>query len=102
MGLPKFSKSENKIININNKKSNKNKTNEREEAKDAYCKSQSNDDLITMKLNFNNKIDKIREYEIIKEIGEGAFGSIYLTKKENTNKFYALKVINKELAYIFL
>ena len=55
-----------------------------------------------MKLNFNNKIDKIREYEIIKEIGEGAFDSIYLTKKENTNKLYALKVINKELSYIFL
>ena len=96
MDLPKFSKSKNKIININNKKSNKNKTNEKEEANDTYCKSQKYDDLITMKLNFNNKIDKIREYEIIKEVGEGSFGSIYLTKKENTNKFYALKVINKE------
>ena len=91
-----FSKSENKIININLEKYNNNINNEKDENNWPYYKSQSEDDLITIKLNFDNRQEKIRDFQIIKEIGEGAFGSIYLIKKEKTNRLYALKVINKE------
>ena len=40
--------------------------------------------------------EKIREYIILKEIGKGAFGSVFLVKKETNQKNYALKVINKD------
>ena len=40
--------------------------------------------------------EKIREYIILKEIGKGAFGSVFLVQKETNQKNYALKVINKD------
>jgi len=40
--------------------------------------------------------EKIRDFLILKEIGQGAFGSVFLVQKENTKKKYALKVINKD------
>ena len=96
MDLPNFSKSENKIININFQKYNNNINNEKDENNWPYYKSQSEDDLITIKLNFDNRQEKIRDFQIIKEMGEGAFGSVFLIKKEKTNRLYALKVINKK------
>ena len=75
-----LSQSENNLIQI---------TKENKINKEIY-KSQSEDDLIILNQNLGKK-GKIREYQIIKEIGEGAFGSVYLVQKENTNKLYALK-----------
>ena len=40
--------------------------------------------------------EKIREYLVLKEIGKGAFGYVYLVEKETNKKRYALKVINKD------
>ena len=46
--------------------------------------------------NPNQPREKIRDFIIIKEIGQGAFGSVFLVEKETTKKKYALKVINKD------
>ena len=91
---PNFSKSDNNLINIINlpKKINNNLIKEEKE-NNKYSKCQSNDDLT---INISKKCSKIRGYQIIKELGEGAFGSVYLVQKENTNDLYALKVLNKE------
>ena len=40
--------------------------------------------------------EKIRDFIILKEIGQGSFGSVFLCQKENTKKKYAIKVINKD------
>ena len=94
MDRPKFSKSE-KRVNIYF--SHNKKIKEPEQINRKLIKSQSEDDLLTIKLNLEKKISsKIKDFQIIKELGEGAFGSIYLVKKENKNKLYALKVLNKE------
>ena len=84
-----LSQSENNLIQI---------TKENKINKEIF-KSQSEDDLIILNQNFGKKKGKIREYQIIKEIGEGAFGSVYLVQKENTNKLYALKILNKDFLY---
>jgi serine/threonine protein kinase len=42
-----------------------------------------------------NRIN-MNDYEIIKEIGEGAFGTVMLGKKTSNGKFYAIKRVNKE------
>ncbi len=45
----------------------------------------------------NNQLkEKIREYIILKELGQGTFGSVFLAEKETNKKKYALKVINKD------
>ena len=41
-------------------------------------------------------LDKIREYLVLKVIGDGSFGSVFLVEKETNKKKYALKVINKD------
>ena len=97
LDLPKFSKSSKNINytlpiynNINNEKGKNN---------NKIYRNPSDDDLLTINLNLNlgkNNVGKIREYQIIKELGEGSFGTVYLVQKENTNKNYALKIINKE------
>ena len=46
--------------------------------------------------NPNQPREKIRDFIIIKEIGQGAFGSVFLVEKETNKKKYALKVINKD------
>lgn len=81
-----LSQSENNLIQISKEEKNNNE----------LFKSQSEDDLIIVNQNLGKKKGKIRDYQIIKEIGEGAFGSVYLVQKENTNKLYALKILNKE------
>ena len=46
--------------------------------------------------NINQPREKIKDFVIIKEIGQGSFGSVFLVEKEKTKKNYALKVINKD------
>jgi NIMA (never in mitosis gene a)-related kinase len=40
------------------------------------------------------KISSIENYEIIKEIGKGSFSNVYLVKKKENQKYYALKKVN--------
>lgn len=35
------------------------------------------------------------DFEIIKELGKGAFGKVFLVEKKDSKDFYALKVISK-------
>ena len=37
----------------------------------------------------------IKDFEIIKPISKGAFGSVYLTKKKSTGDYFAIKVLKK-------
>ncbi|KAF8455644.1 hypothetical protein BGX38DRAFT_138075 [Terfezia claveryi] len=37
----------------------------------------------------------IKDFEIIKPISKGAFGSVYLSKKKNTGDYFAIKVLKK-------
>ncbi|KAK9325537.1 hypothetical protein V1517DRAFT_269636 [Lipomyces orientalis] len=37
----------------------------------------------------------IKDFEVIKPISRGAFGSVYLTKKKNTGDYFAIKVLKK-------
>lgn len=37
----------------------------------------------------------IKDFEVIKPISKGAFGSVYLTKKKSTGEYYAIKVLKK-------
>jgi serine/threonine-protein kinase RIM15 len=37
----------------------------------------------------------IKDFEIIKPISKGAFGSVYLSKKKSTGDYYAIKVLKK-------
>ncbi len=38
----------------------------------------------------------LKDYEIIKEIGEGAYGTVMLGRKTCNDKFYAIKKVSKE------
>ena len=84
-----ISQSENNLIQITKKEKNNS----------GIFKNQSEDDLILLNQNLGKKKGKIKDYQIIKEIGEGAFGSVYLVQKESTSKLYALKILNKEFLY---
>jgi len=44
----------------------------------------------------NQPREKIRDFIIIKEVGQGSFGSVFLVEKETNKKKYAIKVINKD------
>src|SRR5579862_5413994 len=37
----------------------------------------------------------IKDFDVIKPISKGAFGSVYLTKKKSTGDYYAIKVLKK-------
>jgi serine/threonine protein kinase len=37
----------------------------------------------------------INKYLIIRELGRGSFGGVYLVRDEETDKLYAMKVISK-------
>lgn len=38
----------------------------------------------------------IEDYEFIKQIGEGAFGNVYLAKEKDTKQLYAIKALDKD------
>eukprot|EP00842_Homolaphlyctis_polyrhiza_P002657 jgi/Hompol1/3392/HPOL_006503-RA len=40
-------------------------------------------------------IPSIKDYEVIKPISKGAFGSVYLAKKRATGDYFAIKIIKK-------
>lgn len=40
-------------------------------------------------------VPSIRDYEIVKPISKGAFGSVYLARKKVTGDYYAVKVLKK-------
>ena len=58
--------------------------------------SNSTSDDENFYLNPNQPREKIRDFIILKEIGQGSFGSVFLVENEKTKKKYALKVINKD------
>ena len=41
---------------------------------------------------------KIENLTLIKFLGKGAFGEVYLSEKENSNKLYATKKISRKIA----
>ena len=38
---------------------------------------------------------QVGDYSLIKTIGKGAFGEVYLTKRNDSDKFYATKKVPK-------
>ena len=45
--------------------------------------------------NTRSRPSSIKDFEIIKPISKGAFGSVYLAKKKTTGDYYAIKVLKK-------
>ena len=43
-------------------------------------------------------IQKIENLNLTKFLGKGAFGEVYLSEKENSNKLYATKKISRQIA----
>jgi serine/threonine-protein kinase RIM15 len=41
------------------------------------------------------KTSSIKDFEVVKPISKGAFGSVYLAKKRTTGDYYAIKVLKK-------
>ena len=41
----------------------------------------------------------LKDFIFIKNIGIGGFSLVYLVKKKNTGKFYAMKLIDKEFIF---
>ena len=85
--------------NVNNSK------NEQSESSSNVVSKKSSQDITKATRNdsddylFHNSTqnqEKIRDFIILKEIGQGSFGSVFLCQKENTKKKYAIKVINKD------
>lgn len=37
----------------------------------------------------------VESFEFLGMIGEGSYGKVFMAKKKNTNKFYAIKMIAK-------
>ena len=42
------------------------------------------------------KKKNIEDYEFIKQIGEGAFGLVYLAKEKETSRIFAIKALDKQ------
>ena len=43
-----------------------------------------------------SKAPSIKDFQVIKPISKGAFGSVYLSKKKTTGDYYAIKVLKKD------
>ena len=52
-----------------------------------------------MKEKHVSEIITLASFKFYKRIGEGAFGEVYLVKKDGKDKFYALKAIRKERVF---
>ncbi len=46
-------------------------------------------------VSMTRNVPSIKDYEIIKPVSKGAFGSVYLAKKRNTGEYYAIKMLKK-------
>ena len=77
-----------------NNQNSKERKNTPSEKKDSISNSNSDEENIYQ--NPNQPREKIRDFIILKEIGQGSFGSVFLVEKETNKKKYALKVINKD------
>ena len=44
----------------------------------------------------SNKIN-LKDFELIKVIGRGSFGKVYLVRKIDTQKYYAMKKLRKDI-----
>ena len=77
-----------------NNQNSKETKNTPSEKKDSISNSNSDEENIYQ--NPNQPREKIRDFIILKEIGQGSFGSVFLVEKETNKKKYALKVINKD------
>ena len=77
-----------------NNQNSKDTKNTPSEKKDSISNSNSDEENIYQ--NPNQPREKIRDFIILKEIGQGSFGSVFLVEKETNKKKYALKVINKD------
>lgn len=44
-----------------------------------------------------NKKISLNDFELIKVIGRGSFGKVYLVKRNGTQNFYAMKKLKKEV-----
>lgn len=86
-----ISNENNKNKSTNEQPKNNNKTSSEGTSKKTL--SDYEDDFLFQKA---QNQEKIREYLVLKEIGKGAFGYVYLVEKETNKKKYALKVINKD------
>ena len=42
-----------------------------------------------------NKAKSINDYHLLKSIGEGAFGKVYLAKDKTSNELFAIKALDK-------
>ena len=38
--------------------------------------------------------NSLKDFEILKKIGEGAFGKVYKVKRKSDGHYYAIKIIN--------
>ena len=43
-----------------------------------------------------NKKISLNDFELVKVIGRGSFGKVYLVKRNGTESFYAMKKLKKE------
>jgi serine/threonine protein kinase len=53
-------------------------------------------DMIPGEEELYSKTININHFDIVKVIGRGSFGKVYLVKKKDDEKFYAMKVLKKE------
>jgi protein-serine/threonine kinase len=75
---------------------NKNKNEIKKSPEKNKISNSTSDDEDSTHQSPNQPREKIRDFVIIKEVGQGSFGSVFLVEKETNKKKYAIKVINKD------
>ena len=64
------------------------------------CKKRKSEIYVSNKTPLKSNEEKlisINDFEIIKTIGSGSFGNVYLVKNKNNNHYYAMKSLEKSL-----